>query len=146
MPLIRCTEQKSQTLEEFYRELIPDKVKTLPDLGTPMLKVLKLINETFRETTIYGLTSHSTLVLLDKDSSLRPWYVSLNGIQSSPDGERNEYHIEYLMPRDKQPWPGAKIKGGATSLEQLRRYIVIAMTESNGWTESEELDRLYQEL
>lgn len=59
MPLIRCSGQKRLTLEEFYKEFIPNKIDTFVDIGTPMLNVLKLINDTFKETVIYGLTSNA---------------------------------------------------------------------------------------
>ena len=146
MSLIRCSQQKQLTLEEFYKTLIPDKVKKFADVGSPMLKVLKLINDTFIETTIYGLTSHATLMLSNKDISRSPWFVALNGLETSPNGQRNEYYIEYLMTADKQPWIGARIKGGTTSLDELKKYIIIAMTESKGWTDSEELKKLYHEV
>lgn len=146
MPLIQCSEQKRQSLEEFYKSLIPDKIKTFADVGSPMLKVIKLINETFQETTIYGLTSHATLLLLNKDSSFCPRFVSLKGIEPSPNGQRNEYHIEYLMTSDQQPWADARVTGGTTSLEELKNYILIAMTESKGWADSDELKRLYQNI
>lgn len=146
MPIIRCSEQKRQTLEEFYQEFVPNKVDTFADVGTPMLNVLKLINDTFKETTIYGLTSHATLLLLNADSSLSPWFVELKGLETAHSGQRNEYYIEYLMTTDKQPWLNAKIKGVTTSLDDLRDYIIIAMTESKGWTGSNELKSLYDNL
>jgi hypothetical protein len=139
MPIIRCSEQKRLTLEEFYKEFIPDKVKSFVDVGTPMLNVLKLLNETFKETKIYGMTSHSTLLLLNEDSSLSPWFVALNGLES-------EYYIEYMMTRDKQPWTDAKVKGGTKSLNELKRLIIIAMTESGGWTDNKELKKLHDEF
>ncbi|MDB5226758.1 MAG: hypothetical protein JWN78_951 [Bacteroidota bacterium] len=146
MPLIRCSEQKRLTLEEFYKEFIPDMVNTFADIGTPMLKVLKLLNDTFKETMVYGLTSYSTLLLLNKDSSLCPKYVAINGLQTSSDGQRNEFYIEYLMTADKQPWINATIKGTTTNLDELKKYIIIAMTESKGWTESAELKKLYNDF
>lgn len=139
MPIIRCSEQKRLTLEEFYKEFIPDKTKTFADVGSPMLKILELINDTFIDTIIYGLTSHSTLLLLNKDSSLSSWYVALNGLD-------DEYYIEYQMTLDKQPWQNAIVKGGTKSLDELKIMIIIAMTESGGWTQSVELKKLYKEL
>src|SRR5689334_1089651 len=118
MAIKRCSEQKRQTLEEFYTEFIPGKGRTYADLGTPMLKVLKLLNDTFHETEIYGLTSHATLLLLSKDSSISPSLVTLNGLE---DG----YYIEYLMTPDKQPWPNARVKGATKSLDELRQFIII---------------------
>lgn len=146
MPLIRCSEQKRLTLEEFYKEFIPNKIETFADVGTPMLNVLKLINDTFKETTIYGLTSHSTLLLLNRDSSLSPWFVALNGLKTSLNGQSNEYYIEYLMTSDKQPWPDAIVKGSTTSLDELRMYIIIAMNESKGWSDNNELRELYKSI
>jgi hypothetical protein len=146
MPLIQCSDQKRQTLEDFYKSLIPDKIKTFADVGSPMLNVIKLINGTFKETLIYGLTSHATLLLLNKDSWQSTWFVALNGLQTSPNGQRNEYYIEYLMTADKQPWTDAKVKGVTTSLDELKKNIIIAMTESNGWTNSIELKKLYEDL
>ncbi len=146
MPLIQCSDQKRESLEDFYKSLIPDKVNTFADVGSPMLNVIKLINDTFKETTFYGLTSHATLLLLNKDSWQSTWFVALNGLETAPNGQRNEYYIEYLMTADKQPWADAKVKGGTTSLEELKKYIIIAMTESNGWTNSIELKKLYEDL
>jgi hypothetical protein len=139
MPLIRCSEQKRLTLERFYKEFIPDKINTFADYGTPMLKVLQIINETFKETTIYGLTSHATLLLLNEDSSLSPWFVALNALE-------DEYYIEYLMPSEKEPWPNAKVKGATKSIDELRNFLIIAMTECKGWIENKELIRIYNDL
>jgi hypothetical protein len=146
MPLFRCSDQKRQSLEDFYKSLIPDKIKTFADTGTPMLNVIKLINDTFKETIIYGLTSHATLLLLNKDSWKSDWFVALNALETAPNGQRNEYYIEYLMTADKQPWTDAKVKGNTTSLDELKRYLIIAMTESSGWTSSIELKNIYEDL
>src|SRR5690606_29365415 len=115
MPTIRCSEQKNQSLEDFYKSLIPDKVNTISDVGSPMIKVIGVINEMFQSTVIYGLTSHSTLLLLNEDNSLSPWFVVLNGLATSSSWQSNEYYIEYLMTEDKQPWPNAIIKGATVS-------------------------------
>ena len=139
MPLIRCSEQKRQTLEEFYTEFIPDNVQRFADGGTSMLKILELINATFTQTVIYGLTSHATLLLLAENNSLCQWYVALNGLE-------NEYFIKYSMTIEKQPWADAKVTGVTTSLDELKRYLIIAMHESGGWSNSSELNRLYLEL
>lgn len=144
MPLIRCSEQKRLTLEEFYKEFIPNNHDTFADVGTPMLNVINIINDTFKETTIYGLTSHSTLLLLNEDSSSSPWFVALNGLAISPNGQRPQYYIEYLMTSDKQIYSNAMVKGETTSLDELKKYIIIAMTECQGWTNSNELKELYK--
>ncbi len=146
MPIIQCSEQSKQSLEDFYKSLIPDRVTKFADVGSPMLKVIKLINDTFKETVIYGLTSHSTLKLQNENSTVSTHYVALNGLGTKPDGQDDEYYIEYLMTTDKQPWPNACVKGGTKSLDELKRYIIIAMIESKGWQDSMELKDLYEDL
>lgn len=146
MPLIRCSEQKRLTLEEFYKELIPQKSEEFPDVGTPMLNVISLINNTFQETIIYGLTSHDTLLLLSTNDSMTPWFVALKGLIISREHQHSEYYIEYLMTSEKQPWPDAKIVGATRSLHELKNYLILAMTESDGWPNSDELKLLYDEI
>lgn len=140
MPIIRCKDQKSQTLEEFYFERASDKHQLSTDLGKSMLAIIDLINNTFIETEIYGLTSHAHLLLLSQDRSDSDWFVSIitNGFQ--------EFRIEYLIPKEKQPWPNATVKGATKSLDEFRNYIIIAMTESQGWKDNDELKRLYSHL
>ena len=78
--------------------------------------------------------------------SLAPCNEVWLGFETSPNGKRNEYYIEYQMTADKQPWPDAIIKGGTTSLDELRKYIIIAMYESKGWSDSNELRELYEKI
>ncbi len=135
MPIIHCSDQKRQTLEEFYTDFTKEDSETWSKVGASMLSVLKLINDTFKETTIYGLTSHATLLFLSKDSYKTPWYVSISSLG-------DEFFIEYLMTKDKQPWSSARVKGGTKSYDELKKMIIIAMTESEGWQESGELKTL----
>ncbi len=139
MPLRRCSEQKRQTIEEFYAEFIPEKNQFWADAGTSMLKVTKLINDTFKDTVIYGLTSYASLNFLIQDDSQSDWLVTIN---SSGD----EFYIEYLMTKNNRPWPNARVKGSTKSLDEFKILIVIAMTESQGWNESSELKALYDSI
>ena len=146
MPIIHYSNQHPQTLEEFYTTLIPDNIKNFSGVGIPMLGILALINETFKDTIIYGLTSHSTLVLLNEDSYRGPWLILINALPATLKEQRHEYNIEYRMTPEKSPWPIAYIKGWTTSLEELRKYILIAMTECGGWAGNEELEKLYSNI
>ena len=139
MPIRRCSEQKRQTLEEFYAEFIPEKNQFWADVGTAMLKVTKLINDTFKETIIYGLTSHASLNFLTQDNSESDCFVTIN---SSGD----DFYIEYLMTKNNRPWPNATVKGATKSLNEFKNLIIIAMTESQGWPESLELKTLYNSI
>jgi hypothetical protein len=103
-----------------------------------MLGVVELINKTFLETRIYGLTSHAHLLLLSKDDRKSDLFVVIiaTGLK--------EFHIEYLLPEDKRPWTDARVKGATKSIEEFKKYIVIAMSESLGWRDSSELIELYR--
>jgi hypothetical protein len=140
MPILRCKDQKRQTLEEFYTDWASDKNQISADLGKSMLSIIDLINRTFIETKIYGLTSHAHLLFLSQDSSESDWFIAIiaNGLQ--------EFHIEYLIPKEKQPWSNATVKGATKSLDEFRDYIIIAMTESQGWKDNNELKRLYLQI
>ena len=50
------------------------------------------------------------------------------------------------MPKDKQPWEDATVKGVTTSLDEFMNYLIIAMTESGAWAENKELTGLYGKL
>lgn len=135
MPLIRCSDQCSQTLEEFYTERsVSDADRPI---GSSILEIIRRMNETFKETTIYGLTSLYHLELLSQDTYKSPWYVSI--ISSGADLS----YVDYLLPEDNQPWTNARVKGEARSYDELMAYIIIAMTECGGWPECNELKRLY---
>lgn len=129
MPLTRCSEQKRQTLEEFYSEWASSDDQISADIGKSMLTIVDLINKTFSKTKIYGLTSHAHLLLLSQDNSESDWHVSIiaNGLK--------EFHIEYMLPKNKQPWTGATVKGAAKSIDELKKYIIVAMSRPS-WCSS----------
>ncbi|MGL2963040.1 hypothetical protein ACSVH2_04370 [Flavobacterium sp. RSB2_4_14] len=140
MPLIRCSEQKRQSLEEFYTQCASENNKISSGIGKSMLKIIDVINKTFTETIIYGLTSHDFLLLHSEDNSMSNWHVILiaNGLE--------EYHIEYQMTKDSQPWENASVKGATKSIEEFKKFIIIAMYESRGWQKSEELNKWFTQI
>jgi hypothetical protein len=135
MPITRSSEQSSRTLEEFYTELAETSSASFANAGKEMLHVLDLINTTFKQTQLWGLTSHARLILRNTDDFGSDSLVIVNGFAG-------EYYIEYLLPPNKRPWNYAYVHGTATSLDELRQYLVIAMTESGGWPDNEELRQL----
>lgn len=139
MPLTRCSEQKRQTLEEFYTEWASSDDQNSVNLGKSMLVIVNLIDKMFLETKIYGLTSHAHLLLLSLDKSESDRYVSIiaNG---------HEFYIEYLLPKNKQPWTNACVKGSTKTIDEFKKYLIIGMTESLGWKDSSELKTLYQSI
>ena len=139
MPITRCSEQSRCSLEEFYQEVSANKVYDPVGVGDAMLQLIAVINNLFKQTHIWGLTSHARLILQSTDDSASDWYVTLSS-------SGNEYYyIEYLLPVDKQPWSNAQVKGGVQSLAELEKYLLIAMRESEGWVGNEELSRLLAE-
>lgn len=137
MPLIRCSDQRSKTLEAFYAEIAAGGDV---ELAGSMLEIIRRINGLFKETTLYGLTSLYHLKLLAQDTYQSPWYVSI--ISSGPELS----YVDYLLSEDEQPWPDARVKGEVSSHDELINYIIIAMTECGGWPDNEELKQLYAQI
>jgi hypothetical protein len=132
MPLIRCSDQRRETLTQFYTAGDDEQVLKA---GAAMLSIIDLLNAKFIETKLYGLTSLYSLNLLPEDTYKSPWYVSF-----TTDGTR--FHIDYLVPESRQPWPNARVSGEAETIEQAIEFIVIAMAKSEGWVGNKELEKL----
>jgi hypothetical protein len=47
-----------------------------------------------------------------------------------------EIDVDYLMPEAEAPWPNARIKGVATSIEDALSLVQIAMDRCGGWSKS----------
>lgn len=135
MQIKRCSDQSSKTLEEFYIFLSKQNAYYI-DVAKQMLAFIELINQLFKETLIWGLTSHERLVLLNEDNSAAAMSVIIYSIGKS------EYYFEYLIPGAKKPWENAYVTGQANSIENAKRYLLIAMNESEGWSNNDELKQL----
>lgn len=109
-------------------------------VGKSMLPLLELINQTFTDTTLYGLTSHYTLKILKTDS----WQCA-NQVSIECNGD-DTFEVSYQMPDRLTHWLGASISGHANTVEQALDYLIIAMTESQGWKDNEELKEVYTKL
>lgn len=133
MPITRNTDQKDQNLTEFYLELKNSTNSHYQETGTLMLNWIDRINQEFKETQIWGLTSHDYLILQTVNDYTSPIYVVLIA-------EMEEYYIEYLMPKEKEPWENAYVKGSTKSLDQAMIMLKKAMLESKGWRKSKELN------
>lgn len=141
MPLIRSSDQKSKTLEEFYKELTSNNATAIQnEIGKAMLEFISMANQTFTNTTLYGLTSHDALVIQAADNWDEGWFVAVYSI-----GDR-KFQFEYKMPEEESPWNYAVIKGQANTIDEARDFLIIAMTESEGWTGNKELRKLYNKL
>ncbi|MBT1711030.1 hypothetical protein KK062_22495 [Fulvivirgaceae bacterium PWU5] len=139
MPIQRSSDQKRQTLREFYIELKNyDSNPVWATRGQAMLDFLDLIDQNFKQTKIWGLTSHDTLLLLAEDNWESGWFVAISNIGTTG------YHFEYRMPEHKSPWPNAIVKGVAPTIQDSMGYLAIAMKESEGWPDNKEVNKLLE--
>ncbi|MDX2111882.1 MAG: hypothetical protein SFY80_16760 [Verrucomicrobiota bacterium] len=128
MHLVRCHDQKSKTLDEFYKE-ISEHDRVDREIGMAMLSLLARLRALPDGRDVWGLTSHYRLCLLATDSSETPWFVTVVALN-----ERN-YFLEYLMPERLAPWPHAYVRGEALSEDDAVRMILIGMERSEGWSD-----------
>jgi hypothetical protein len=133
MPINRSSQQTRMTLEEFYSQNEVGKDYSL--IGEQMLAFLKVINETFTETKLWGLTSHYRLVIQKEDKPDADWLIIVSTLAG-------QFYFEYLIPKTKAPWENAFVTGTAKSLEEAKKFLLIAMIECEGWKDNSELKRL----
>jgi len=130
MPIKRSFEQTKYTLEEFYseREMAGDYTS----VGEHMLAFLRTINELFPTTQLFGLTSHYRLVIRSEDTLGSEWLIIVSAVAGW-------YYFEFLVPKEKAPWENAFVRGEAKSLDDAKKYLLIAMRECEGWKTNDEL-------
>jgi hypothetical protein len=130
MHLVRCSDQKSATLDSFYAELTTSENTVTREIGKTMLDLITRLRALPDERRVYGLTSHYRLCLLAEDSYTSPWFVIVSTL------DNRNFTVEYLMPESVAPWPsGAYVRGEARSEEDAVQMIVTAMEKSEGWNE-----------
>lgn len=133
MPIQRNSQQKSETLLEFYRELRDSTQPNISRAGELMIQWINEINSQFKTTEIWGLTSLYQLILLNQDGIGSPYFVIIIAIGG-------EFYIEYLSPESKRPLENAYLKETAQTLGEAMKMLKIEMKESKGWPDSTELD------
>ena len=92
-----------------------------------MLELISCLRALPDKRQVWGLTSIGRLCLLAQDTYKSPWFVIVAALDS-----RN-YFIEYRMPDDIAPWPGAYVKGEAQTKEHAIQMILTATEQSQGW-------------
>lgn len=135
MPIVRRSEQNQQSLQDFYREFLPKPSDTFGNAVIPMLRILDFMNDTFKDTFIYGLTSHAHLLLFSNDEEDRH-YVEIIGFKSE---SHEVFSVQYFIPEHKSPWKNAVVKAETTQFEEFKKMIIISMMESGGWKDNLEL-------
>ncbi|HCR77755.1 MAG TPA: hypothetical protein DIW37_15405 [Chryseobacterium sp.] len=135
MPIVRRSEQNQQSLQDFYKGFLAKPDDAFGNAGIPMLKILDFMNDVFKDTFIYGLTSHAHLLLFSNDEEDKH-HIEIIGFQS---GSYEVFAVQYFIPEHKSPWKNAVVKGETTQFEEFKKMIVISMMESGGWKDNLEL-------
>lgn len=126
MSLKRNTDQKSQTLIEFNNEFKNSDNTFSQKAGSQMIQWIKQINHELSEIEIWGFTSHASLLLQNKNDIASEKYIILNtGL--------DEFYIQYLIPKEKEPWQNAYVKGETKSLNEAMVMLKKAIVNSEGW-------------
>jgi hypothetical protein len=135
MPLLGNTKQnKNCSIRAFYEEMANCKENSgWQRIGRNMLAIVDLINQTFIHTPIWGLTSHSILLLQTKDKWYSDWYVAID-CKSGP-----EYYFEYRLPKERRLNENETEKLIAADMSEAKSCLLIAMRESEAWKGSAEL-------
>jgi hypothetical protein len=125
MQLIRCQDQKSETLDEFYTGI--SLHEGFEKNGVAMLDLINRLRALSDNRQVFGLTSLDRLCLLAEDTWESPWYVIIAA------HDKTMYWVQYLMPEQLAPWPDAYVTGEARSEDDAVQMILIAMEKSEGW-------------
>jgi hypothetical protein len=127
MKITRCRDQAARTLEQFYGELVASDNNVSRSIGEAMLRLLHELHSRPTEHEAWGLTSLHHLCLLAEDRYDTPWFVRVIGSES-------QYLVEYLLPKNVEPWPSAYVQGQASSPEQAVNMVLVGMGRSGGWS------------
>lgn len=125
MKIGRCSVQKSSTLREFYGG---DK-EHQQVFGQPMLRLLDELEARESPYTVFGLTSHFTLVLLPSDDYAQQWAVTVVWA--------DRYVVRCLLPDGQGPWRDATAEGNATDVSTAADLLLKAMELSERWPSRE---------
>jgi len=135
MNLTRCKDQRSKTLDDFYREISEHDNATDREGGRTMLDLIARLRASPDKREVYGLTSHYRLCFLAEDTSRSPWFVIVAAL------DKRNYFVEYLMPKDVAPWSNAYVRGEAKSEDDVIQMILTAMDKSGGWHPTAQSDQ-----
>jgi len=141
MPLKVCKNHSSRTLIEIYKENANDQDGTMwQSQSENMIELINFINQHFKETNLWGLTSLMRLVLLTENDTASKWYVTI------ANSGTNEFYFDYSIPENESPWPNGSVTGVAQTIEEAKKFIAISMHKSSAWKGNIELEKLLLEL
>jgi hypothetical protein len=127
---IRRITHQSEPLVEHYSRLANDP-RTSPDFsefGRRMLELLERL-PSIEGPPVWALTSHSRLALIARDDWRQRSLVMVAGCGL---GELFGFSIEYSMPDDEAPWPGAVVRVGTHDVLQACEMIAYGLAKATG--------------
>jgi hypothetical protein len=105
------------------------------EINSAMIDLVQYLQNLKGEERVFGLTSHTRLLLLAEDKYDSEYYVRISAV------DKHNYIIEYLMPERFSPWPKAYVRGEADSLERAAKMVLTAMRCSEGWNFADDVTR-----
>ena len=120
MPVIRTENQSTESLEEFYNNLVTHN-DAWKITRNSMLNLIEKFNDEFPTKTFYALTSHSRLVILENKETLSDWRVIFSSL--NPD----EYEIDAMLPDNKSIWKNSRITANVKGTEKAIEYFKLAL-------------------
>lgn len=137
MPLERISYQGVETFLEFYKKKATMGDELFRKKTEHMANAVRLINKIFKETVLYGETSHLRIGLIPNETENQP-RVRIANI-----GFKEYYYVSFALPKKIAPWDHAWVEGKQVPFEELEKYILLAMKRSGAWDENPELVKLY---
>ena len=140
MPIKRVHYQGGRDLLNFYNQESTQESGVHPLKAKNMIKVLELLEQLFKDFTVYAVTSHFSLILSANDDHESK--VRIGNI-----GAENLNTVAFELPKEKAPWKGAWVEDILLyTIENLENHILIAMKESEAWNDSEKFNELYKRI
>jgi hypothetical protein len=131
MEIIRITDQRNETLSEFYaRESAEYRGRgdsTNADLLATMVHLLDELNAV-DGPSVFGVTSHFRLRLITDDDYRSPTLATINAVIDGP--KTFGFDIAYPMPTDAAPWDNAWVHGLAFDVPMALPMIQTALRRS----------------
>ena len=122
MRLVRCREQRAQTLDELYEELAASADRSVQARGKAMLELLGGLRAWPGDTrAAWGVTIEHRLCLRTEDRKDAPWFVAI-------EMRGADYAIEYRLPAAQAPW--AMVRGDAHTVADAVDMVRSAMVRS----------------
>jgi hypothetical protein len=128
MPLYRSPLQGHQPLQAYYHEIANRESPVDRLVGQQMGQLLAVLEDLFPQLPLWGLTSMARLGLSPDPEFTSSWLVLVSSA-FLPDA----YQVEYVLPVDRRPWEQAVVQGQSQSVAETKRYLLMAMRESEGW-------------